>query len=91
MDKAVVEISFGALCHPTAKQLKEQGVTMNVGMRGSCGTWQKDADAITRLAVRHLLPESATRNARQKLLKNIIRGIEASGNGNAPANLKEQR
>jgi len=77
-NKATLGLHFGALCHPIAKQLKDQGVTMNVGIRGSASIWQKDADAITRLAVRQLLPDSAARGARQKLLKTIIRGIEAN-------------
>lgn len=75
-DKATLALNFGALCHPIAKQLKDQGVRMNVGIRGSATIWQKDADAITRLAVRQLLPDAAARSARKKLLKKIIRGIE---------------
>lgn len=76
--KATLALDFGALCHPLAKQLKDQGVRMNVAIRGSAGIWQKDADAITRLAVRQLLPDSAAQNARKKLLKKIVRGIETS-------------
>jgi len=78
MSTAMLHLHFGALCHPIAKQLKDQKVTMNVGVRGSVRIWQEDADAITRLAVRQLLPESAARAARKKLLKRIIRGIESN-------------
>lgn len=77
--KAMLTLHFGALCHPIAKQLRDQGVRMNVAIRSSVSIWQKDADAITRLAVRQLLPETATRNARRKLLKKVIRGINANG------------
>ncbi len=85
--KAMLALHFGAICHPLAKQLMEQGVRMNAGIRGSASIWQKDADAITRLAVRQLLPDSAARNARRKLLKRIIRGIEA----NSPASLQKKQ
>lgn len=77
-NKPMVELHFGALCHPIARQLRDCGVRMNVGIRGSATIWQNDADAITRLAVRQLLPESAARNARKKLFKKIIRDIEAN-------------
>lgn len=73
---ATIALHFGALCHPLTKQLKDQGVRMNVGLRGSTRIWQADADAITRLAVRQLLPDSAARNARKKLFKKIVRGLE---------------
>lgn len=79
--KAVLGIHFGALCHPIAMQLRDQGVRMNAAIRDSATIWQHDADAITRLAVRQLLPYSAARNARQKLLKKIIRGLEAAAQG----------
>lgn len=74
--KSPLTLDFGALCHPLAKQLKDQRVRMNVGIRGSITIWQKDADAITRLAVRQLLSDSAACIARKKLLKKIIYGIE---------------
>jgi hypothetical protein len=78
-DKILLALDFGALVHPLAKQLKDAGVRFNVGIRGSVSIWQKDADAITRLAVRQLLPDAAARSARRKLLKKIIRGLEANG------------
>jgi len=76
--KTTLALDFGALCRPIHKQLRDQGVRMTVDIRGSSAIWQKDADAITRLAVRQLLPDSAAWSARKKLLKKIIRGLEAN-------------
>ena len=78
-NKTTLALHFGALCQPLAKQFRDQGIRMNIGIRGSATIWQKDADAITSLAVRQLLSDSAARNARQKLLKKIIRGLESNG------------
>ncbi len=69
-------LHFGALVHSIAKQLSDQGVRMDIETQAKATMWQKDADAITRLAVRQLLPEAAARGARKKLLKKIIREIE---------------
>lgn len=60
--RETVELFFGALAPPIAKQLA--GMTV---ARSDVKHWQLDADAITRLAVRDLIPGSAVKAARQKV------------------------
>jgi hypothetical protein len=63
-----LSLIFGALTLPIQRQLTAQGFKANASL---CVTWQKNADAITRLAVHGLLPESAIKKARQKLVNEI--------------------
>jgi ribosomal protein L13 len=52
------------------QQLAYQGLTAKPSV---IQHWQKDADAITRLAVRGMLSDAAKSAARRKLLKTILR------------------
>ena len=58
-------IEFGALAPSLAAQLDRRPKEVEM--------WQKDADAITRLLVRGLIPDTVGRKARVKLLKVIGR------------------
>ena len=66
-----ISISFGALAPSLAEQLDRTPRSVE--------SWQKDADAIARLLVRGLLPESQGRTVRQKLLKRIARQLPVHG------------
>lgn len=61
-----IHIKFGALCDSITKQLRAQGYRLKVS-----ASYQKDADAITRLAVRGLLPAAQANAARKRLMKDI--------------------
>lgn len=61
-----IKIAFGALCDSIAKQLRTQGYRLK-----SVAPYQKDADAITRLVIRGLLPDSQANAARKRLMKDI--------------------
>lgn len=62
-----VRIEFGAM----APRLSEQIDVGSIADKRGIAHCQKDADALTRLAVRRLLPESAIRDGRKALLKRI--------------------
>ena len=61
-------LTFGAMVPPLREQLA--GVKA-----GKVAHWQRDADAITRLAVRGLLPDAQVRKCRQKLMNQIAKEI----------------
>lgn len=61
-----VDISFGALCPPLADQLPAGTIPAE-----TLDHLQRDADAITRLAVRGLLTDAQIHAARSKLVKKI--------------------
>lgn len=61
-----LQIVFGALSESIAKQLSAQGYRLK-----SSALYQKDADAITRLLIRGLIPESQANDARKRLMKSI--------------------
>lgn len=63
-----IELVFGAVCPSIAEQLA--GVDHGIDPT-ALGHAQFDADAITRLVVRGLIPDSAAHSARKKLLKRI--------------------
>lgn len=65
-----LELTFGAMAPDIAQQLAYQGLTAKPR---AIDHWQKDADAITRLAVRGILSDAAKSAARRKLLKTILR------------------
>ena len=66
----VVELRFGGLVPPLWMQLKKQGFKLD---RETLDQLQRDADAITRLKIRGILPASAARSAEKKILQHIIR------------------
>lgn len=69
----MVELSFGALSPKLSEQLDSQKVTYS---KNSVSHFQKDADAVTRLAERGLLTDSIARNARKKLIKKIAASVD---------------
>jgi hypothetical protein len=68
----VIERSFsihlGALAPTLTQQFADAGVRMNPTLLAH---WQKDQDAIARLAVRGLLSDTEARKARERLCKKI--------------------
>jgi len=73
MAKNTFGLHFGALAKPIADQLHEQGLKYDVDRLEQ---FQKDADAITRLAIRNYLPDSVKRNIHKKLLRFITAVIQ---------------
>lgn len=69
-DKKMISITFGALADKIAIQVPELDKKVAIH-------FQKDADAITRLAVRGLLASHATTQARKRLMKNIFASIRS--------------
>jgi hypothetical protein len=67
-----MEMNFGAMAPSIAEQLTEQKLLCNTDIEH----WQRDADAITRLAVRGMLPLAQARAARQRLLREIARHVK---------------
>ena len=74
----MVEIQFGALCDPIAKQLKQQGYTISMADNLRL---QKIADAIIRLKLHDILTDGAARICHQKLMKQIVQTISISQDG----------
>jgi len=69
-DKTQIGIHFGAL----APKLKEQLKSFQLDDM-KLQHIQLDADAITRLLIRGLIPDSVAHKTRQKLIKNITKSI----------------
>ncbi len=67
-----LQIDFGAMAPKLKEQIKAADLKADSDGIEHC---QKDADALTRLAVRGLLPDSAVRNGRKKLMKHILRYV----------------
>jgi len=63
MDRRRLEISFGALSPALAEQISAYGLNLD------CSQYQRDADAVTRLSVRGILPDGEARKARRRILK----------------------
>lgn len=59
-------IRFGAMCPPLAEQI---GEIPNIEQ------YQADADAITRLYLRGVIPNSAKENAHKRLFRQIERSL----------------
>lgn len=68
-----LSIQFGAMAPLLESQLGHQGMRL-VGSK--LMHIQKDADALARLAVRGVLSDGETRNARRRLLKVILKYAE---------------
>lgn len=64
-----VELIFGGMAPHIREQLSAHGINLT---GNAADHFQRDAEAITRLAVRGLLADSRVNEARRKLLKNII-------------------
>lgn len=73
MSRRTVTIRFGAMAPPIRAQLEEQHI---MGIPHSLITsFQHDADALTRLAVRGMLPDRAVTAARKRLIQRIRKQI----------------
>lgn len=70
-----VALHFGAMAPSISEQLEGQGLTAEPA---DLLHWQKDADAITRLTVRQMLPESQAHAARKRLMKKIAKAVKAA-------------
>ena len=68
-----VELRMGALSPSIAEQLQSQGLGAD---EGTLAHWQKDADAIVRLAVRGLISPGESSRARKKLVKNVAKLVQ---------------
>lgn len=64
-------IAFGGMAKPIREQLRDQGMT---AAKQLLDQWERDAGAITRLAIRCVLSESEVSRARRRLLKDILHG-----------------
>ena len=73
----VLNLIFGTMAPPIGAQLAGQGVKPK--KTSLLFHWQRDAVAITRLSVRGLLTESQVKQARQRLLRNILHSVEKAG------------
>jgi len=73
MAKQTLVLYFGALAKPLTRQLHDQGLKYDAERLEQ---FQKDADAITRLAIRNYLPDSVKRNIHKKLLRFITAVIQ---------------
>ena len=71
MRELKLSLLFGALCPPLHKQLGVDPADVRV--------WQKDADAITRLSVRGLIPPRVAEQARKRVLRQIAESHVAGG------------
>lgn len=72
----ILSLVFGAMAAPLTDQLNEQGFGPDDISSKDVLMYQKDADSITRLAVRGLIPEGVVRSARQRLLTRISKHIK---------------
>jgi hypothetical protein len=67
--QAPLEIVFGAIAKKLVDQITMDGLSItNKACIAHC---QKDADAVTRLAIRGILPDSCVTSARGKIFKRI--------------------
>jgi hypothetical protein len=67
-----LSLHFGAMCRDLAEQLEIQGIRLDAKI---VVHFQSDAEAITRLVIRNLIPDSVARDARRRLLRNIARAV----------------
>lgn len=67
-----IVLRLGVMADRLVAQLRAQGLKSKAADRMA---WQKDADAITRLLMRSLMPEKAATRAREKLMRRIEKGV----------------
>lgn len=72
-----LQLYFGASAQKIIDQIIAAGLTAD---KDRIKNYQKDADALTRISVRGLLPDSAIHNGRKKLMKNIIQLVKPVAN-----------
>lgn len=68
----MTSLHFGALCDPIETQLNKQGFVLN---KDDSERFQKIADAITRLHLHGIIPDSIVYNCHKKLMKQISERI----------------
>ena len=68
-------VYFGALSPTLAEQLQEAGLDYD---EDTIDHLNRDAEAITRLSVRGVLPDSQAQAARKKLMKKIEKCVAAT-------------
>jgi hypothetical protein len=73
-----INLTFGSMAAPLVQQLGVQGINAPTKLLDH---WQKDADAISRLAVRGFLTDTETNRARRRLLQTILRRSAARHDG----------
>jgi len=66
-----ISLHFGALVPQLKEQLEGYGVDST-----DIEHFQKDADAIVRLAIRGLIPDSTKITANRRLMRNIVKAIK---------------
>ena len=75
-----MNVDFGWGAKPMAEQFKGTGVPAE-----TLDTWQRDSEAITRLAIRGLIPDSAAKTARARMVrvmtKAVSNALDARGDG----------
>jgi hypothetical protein len=86
-----IEIVFGAMAPPILDQLRAQGIRASILSSVDALQFQKDADAVVRLAVRGILPENAKRAAHRRILRRMIAEIEAAAREARPGIIAETR
>jgi hypothetical protein len=67
-----MNLHFGALCNPIIEQLKDQRYILS---ESDSDRFQMLADAITTLHLHHIISDSITYKAHQKLMKQISERI----------------
>ncbi len=74
MNNENLTLSMGALSDTFDDQIKQQGFDVPEDIEQH----QKDADAITRLVIRGLIPQSVAHKSRQKLVKAVAKSVDAA-------------
>lgn len=77
MTEKKIGVRIGALAPPLAEQMKEQGVVLVPGEQFMA--LQEDVDALNRLYVRGILPETPATQTRRKLMKTILAFVKTHG------------
>lgn len=71
-------IHFGALAKPIVTQLRAQGIRRPAEAKQDVHHLQRDADAITRLAVRGYLGDAAKQRMHRKVMRELSRVLSSS-------------
>lgn len=66
-----LRLAMGALCPTFSEQVKEHGITLPANALEKLDHLQRDSEAISRLSIRGLLPDSHKAAAQKKLEKRL--------------------
>jgi len=66
-----IDIELGALAKPLSEQIPETAMD-----RRAVAMFQKDSEAISRLYIRGLIPESQVRAVKMKLIKKMQKALK---------------